>query len=70
MGIRSEIGPKCNRRRRPNQGRLASQLSGLESADTIEPISVMVSSVLGSFRTIWAAFDRTMVVYWSWDPKL
>ena len=33
-----------NRRRRPFQGRLASELSGLESADMIDAISVMVSS--------------------------
>ena len=23
----------------------------------------------GWFRTIWDGFDRTMVVYWSCDPK-
>ena len=34
-----------NRRRRPFQGRLASELSGLESADIIEMISVVASSI-------------------------
>jgi hypothetical protein len=33
-----------NRRRRPFQGRLASELSGLESADIIEIISLLASS--------------------------
>jgi hypothetical protein len=45
------------------------ELSGLESADIIETISVVVSSILGWFRTIWDGFDRTMVVYWSCEPK-
>ena len=39
-------------------GCLASNLSGPESADIIEVISVVHSS-------IWDGFDRTMVVYWS-----
>ncbi|MEA2261319.1 MAG: hypothetical protein QOJ51_4144 [Acidobacteriaceae bacterium] len=34
-----------NRRRRPFQGRLASELSALESADIIEAISVVASSI-------------------------
>jgi hypothetical protein len=33
-----------NRRRRPFQGRLASNLSSLESADIIETISLVASS--------------------------
>jgi hypothetical protein len=51
------------------QGRLASELSGLESADMIEKISVVASLDLGWFRTISDGFDRTMVVYWSWQSK-
>ena len=34
-----------NRRRRPFQGRLAMELSGLESADIIETIRVVASSI-------------------------
>jgi hypothetical protein len=34
-----------NRRRRPFQGRLAMELSGLESADIIDTISVVASSI-------------------------
>jgi hypothetical protein len=41
----SEPGTGPNRRRRPFQGRLAIALSGLESADIIETISVMAASV-------------------------
>ncbi|MCU1261108.1 MAG: hypothetical protein JWO80_3993 [Bryobacterales bacterium] len=37
-------GTGSNRRRRPFQGRLASELSGLESADIIETISLLPSS--------------------------
>ena len=38
-------GTGLNRRRRPFQGRLARQLSGLESADIIETISLVASSI-------------------------
>jgi len=34
-----------NRHRRPFQGRLASELSGLESADIIEKISLVASFI-------------------------
>jgi hypothetical protein len=34
-----------NRRRRPFQGRLAMELSGLESADMIDAISIMAFAI-------------------------
>ena len=49
-------GTGLNRRRRPFQGRLATELSGLESADMVDAISVtacrsrMVWDSLGCFR--------------------
>ena len=41
------------------------QLSRVESAEVIDAIAPCEQVVLGWLRTIWAVFDRTMVVYWS-----
>jgi hypothetical protein len=56
-----------NRRRRPFQGRLASELSTLESADIIETISVVASSIqdgLGPFGMVstvrWSCIGRDL----------
>jgi dihydrofolate reductase len=45
------------------------QLSRLESEEVIDAIALMGKSLWDGLGSIWAVFDRTMVVYWSRRPN-